>query len=107
MCRSHYQYSDKPEDDRIEKLKFYKHLKTFLIVNGLLYFFAIKNGGNFHFMYLSFFWGIGILNHYSKVFGQRNHRMDELDYLEEEDFEIVESIKEKRKAPRWRDKDLV
>ena len=107
MCGSKYHYSNKAGEERIEKLKFYKHLKTFLIINGLLYFFAMKNGGNYHFMFMTFFWGIGILNHYSKVFGQNNGNNYRDDFHEEDELDIVESFKEKRRMPRWKDKDLV
>lgn len=107
MCGHRYK-KEGPQDERMERLRFYNHLRTYLVVNALLLFFSLKNGGNFHFMYVTFFWGIGLLSHYSKVFGNRwmdqdRHRFD----YEAEDDEIIEPLEEKRKDPRWKNRDLV
>ncbi len=105
MCRNHQ--SQGPLDEREERLKFYKHLKFFLIFNAIMLFFAVKNGGNMSFMYMTFFWGIAVANHYFKVFGHKGYQEPYDDFMDDLDDTISEPFIERKRKPRWRDKDLV
>lgn len=108
MCRNHL--SQGPRDEKMERLKFFKHLKMFLIFNAVLLFFSVKNGGNMSFMYMTFFWGIAVANHYFKVFGQSAYRAPLDDSVEDADYfldDMDRPLSRKSEKPRWRDKDLV
>jgi hypothetical protein len=105
MCRNHQPRG--PQDERMEGLKFYKHFRIYLIVNAILLFSAVKNGGDMSFMYVTFFWGIAVVNHYFKVFGNKAYQEPYDDFMDDLNNSISEPFKEKKKKPRWRDKDLV
>ena len=56
------------------KMKFYKHLSSYLIVNGFLWFIALfTSHGNFWAiswpLWVTVFWGIGLVSDYIKTFG--------------------------------------
>jgi hypothetical protein len=56
------------------KMKFYKHLSSYLIVNGFLWFIALMTShGNFWAvswpLWVTVFWGIGVVSDYFKTFG--------------------------------------
>lgn len=52
-----------------KKAKFYKHLFIFLIINGFVLMSALLKGHPFSAFPMTFFWGIGLIFHYLKVFG--------------------------------------
>lgn len=52
-----------------EKAKFYKHLYTFLIFNGIFFLMSLFRGRPYAPLMVTFFWGIGVVFHYLKVFG--------------------------------------
>lgn len=52
-----------------EKAKFYKHLTSYLIINGVISILSIINGHPFANAPMLFGWGIGLAFHYVKVFG--------------------------------------
>jgi hypothetical protein len=79
----------------------------YLLFNGLFLFFTLKNGGSTGFLYMTFFWGIAVMNHYFKVFGSAINRESHDDYGEYVDDHFSEPFEEKRKKPKWRNKDLV
>lgn len=106
MCSRNHR-SEGPRNETMEREKFYKHLKMFLIFNAVFFFLSMKNGGHSSFIYVTFFWGIAVANHYFKVFGNRGYQEPYDDFMGDLDDSISESFSEKRKKPRWRDKDLV
>jgi hypothetical protein len=52
-----------------KKAKFYKHLFIFLIINGFVLTSSLLQGHFFRPFPMTFFWGIGLIFHYLKVFG--------------------------------------
>lgn len=52
-----------------EKSKFFKHFYTYSIVVGVFTVLSLFRGRPFAFAPVAFFWGIGLLFHYIKVFG--------------------------------------
>lgn len=52
-----------------EKAKFYKHLYTFAIVNGIFFVLALFRGRPQAPLMMTLFWGIGLIFHYLRVFG--------------------------------------
>ncbi len=107
MCSNHRNHSSGPRDHKMERLKFYNHLRIYLVVNGLLLFFALKNGGDFNFYWVTFFWGIGLLSHYSKVFGKGLCGQSTDRYSDWEDVDLKEPFEEKKEKPNYKDRDLV
>lgn len=116
-----YRRSRKGKDDLPEEVKFYKHLTSFVIVNGV---FLLLSGGSW--MPIVLFWGIGLFFHYIKAFGigqngflsedwenekreeyrsGKRSRRSEPEFEEEEELELRPLEKEKK--PSWDDRDLV
>ncbi len=58
------------KSDQKEREKFYRHLKAFLLVMGILIFFSVKNGTQFSVRPWMLLWGIGLAAHYLGVFGE-------------------------------------
>ena len=52
-----------------EKKKFYKHLSSYIMVNGAFMLVTLFTGGGFSWFPVMLFWGIGLGSHYVKVFG--------------------------------------
>lgn len=52
-----------------QKAKFYKHLYTYLIINGLFFIMSLFRGRPFASLPVALMWGVGILFHYLRVFG--------------------------------------
>ncbi|MAT53609.1 MAG: hypothetical protein CMN32_03955 [Saprospirales bacterium] len=52
-----------------QKAKFFKHLYTYVIVVGIMFFLTLFRGRPFAFVPVALFWGIAIMFHYLKVFG--------------------------------------
>ncbi len=52
-----------------QKAKFFKHLYTYVIVVGIMFFLTLFRGRPFAFIPVALFWGIAVLFHYLKVFG--------------------------------------
>jgi len=107
------------DDDLPEEVKFYKHLTSFVIVNGV--FMVVTRG---KWLPVAFFWGIGLLFHYVKAFGigrdgflskeweeerKEAHRSRRRRRPEpEEDYEELELPPlQKQKKPDWDERDLV
>ena len=52
-----------------EKIGFYRHLKSFLIVNVILLLVnAVSSPGYWWFYWITLFWGIGLVGHFLKTF---------------------------------------
>jgi hypothetical protein len=70
------------------KLKFYKHLTIYLIINGFLWFIAlVGSSGGVHAwklwpIWITVFWGIGLFSEWRRVFGDNERRRQEM--IEEE-----------------------
>ena len=84
---------------KVERFKFYRHLRSYLIVNLIFAAVALKNNDPFTFGPLTFFWGLAVLSHYKKVFYTRVRKKS--GYNSQAD--IVEIVEE----PNWKDEDLV
>lgn len=52
-----------------QKVRFYKHLYTYVIFVGLMFFLTLLRGRPFAFLPLAVIWGVFVLFHYLKVFG--------------------------------------
>lgn len=51
------------------KKGFYKHLSSYILVNGAMFLVTLFTGGGFSWAPILLFWGIGLGSHYIKVFG--------------------------------------
>lgn len=52
-----------------EKIGFYKHLASFIVVNVVLAIINLLTGnGELWFYWITAFWGIGLIGHFVKVF---------------------------------------
>lgn len=95
-------YRSQRNRHKIERAKFYQHLRTYLAVNGLVLFFGMQSGMIWGFWPMTLIWGMGVYNHYKKVFLNEEEPPQYLDESREE-----MPLKTRKKAPAWRDKDLV
>jgi len=110
MCRNSSHHHSKPTS---KKWKFYKHLRAYLIVNGIFFFIFLADGEAHEWWQVAYYWGIGLLIHYLLVFRpwatpglsreweRQNQR--ELPPLRAEQRE--RSARRKRK--KWDERDLV
>ncbi len=76
-----------------QKAKFFKHLYTYVIVVGLMFFLTLFRGRPFAFVPVALFWGIAILFHYLKVFGIPGTGILSQEWEEEETEREVRRIK--------------
>jgi len=103
------------------KAKFYKHLFFYVVFNGLFFTTALFQGNPMAPLTVAFFWGIGLVSHYLKVFGMPgsgvlSHEWEDREYrrelerlkgqsktsiLPDEQLELREMSK------KYRDSDLV
>lgn len=64
-----YRIAEKRAD---EKIVFYKHLSSYVVVNVILIvlnFLTLGNGeGGWWFYWITIFWGVGLLAHFLRVF---------------------------------------
>ena len=52
-----------------EKIGFYRHLYSFIVVNVILLVINILfSRGEWWFYWVTFFWGIGLVSHFNKTF---------------------------------------
>lgn len=65
-----YQQAKKVVEERLE---FYVHMASYILVNGYLVFLNITNGGYFWAIWPIAGWGIGLLFHGISVFGFFNN----------------------------------
>ena len=103
-----------------EKIKFYKHLRSFITVNLCFFLLFFISGNGFGWFKVTWMWGIGLFAHYLSVFGmpgtngmfskgwEEDLMEKELESLNEDDFEELD-LRETRKVKqeRWSEKDLV
>ena len=66
MSESIYEIAEKRAE---EKISFLKHLYSYLVVNFILFALNFLTSPNdWWFMWVSFFWGIGLISHFVRVF---------------------------------------
>ncbi len=109
-------------DPAREKIKFYRHLRSYIIVNAFMMFITLFSGGGFSWFPVILFWGMGLAFHYLKVFGwpgsdgifseDWERKMAEEDKEEaEEEMETLDDFDHhpvKEKEPKlWEEDDLV
>ncbi|MCH2085096.1 MAG: 2TM domain-containing protein [Saprospiraceae bacterium] len=51
------------------KVRFYKHLKSFVIINVVFFFITFTNGDGLSWLNVTMLWGIGLALQYLSVFG--------------------------------------
>lgn len=101
-----------------EKVQFFRHLTSYVIVNAAMLAINALNGSIRNWLPVIIFWGIGLAFHYVKAFGlgsggvgSKEWEKKILDDEKLDDFEDDEhlDLKEIKKEPRknWKDEDLV
>ena len=105
-----------------KKIGFYKHLKVYVVVNVFMAAMTLISGDITDWFPTPFFWGIGLLFHYIKVFGlpgtgglytedwEKRIFDEEFDQIkrEEEEMEELELRQMKKEKPNtWDDSELV
>ncbi len=113
-------YRNPRERRAYQKIKFFRHLRTYIVVNFFMLLINIFDGEPFGWMPVIFLWGIGLGLHYLKVFGlpgsgifsrdwEQKLIEKEIENLEDQEEELEDfgrlKVKEKRKS--WDEKDLV
>lgn len=82
-----YKRAEKRAD---EKIGFYKHLYSFIIVNVILFALnAIFSWGDWYFYWITIFWGIGLLGHFMKTFVLTDRLDDNRDRMIEKEMEKI------------------
>ncbi|MCI5081149.1 MAG: 2TM domain-containing protein [Saprospiraceae bacterium] len=105
-----------------QKVKFFKHLKSFVIINSIFLTISYLDGDGLEWLNVTWIWGIFVLFHYLKVFGVpgtdgvlSKRWEEEMEYrelkrmgLDQDEYEELD-LREKRreKAARWNENDLV
>jgi hypothetical protein len=104
-------------DPAQEKVKFFKHLTSYVIVNIAMFAVNALNGTWRNWLPVVIFWGIGLAFHYVKAFGfgsqglgskewERRMLNKDADYNEaDEHLELKEMEKEPER--NWKEEDLV
>lgn len=96
-----------------ERVKFYKHLQIFIVVNALFIAMSVFHSGQLEWLPMTFFWGIGLFAHYQKVMRQEKEPMRPAkkisgflptDVTSDEYLELKQVKKVKR---NWSENDLV
>ena len=114
------EYRQQAEKRVKEKLEFHKHLRSFIVVNLIMFVMIIFNGGSWIWMMGMFFWGMGLFSHYLKIYGlgkkgylsqdwEEDQIKEEMRKMgmekEEDDYLDLDRIKEKK--PLYDERDLV
>ncbi len=96
-------------------MRFYKHLRTYLIVNTILFFLSMSGSGGFGWLEVSMIWGIFVAFHYVKVFGIPGTNgwfggdwkawMEERERRKQE--EQSETLFQEESGRQWRNRDMV
>lgn len=88
-----------------QKAKFFKHLYTYVLVVGVMFFLSMFRGRPFAFMPVALFWGIAIMFHYLKVFGIPGTGILSREWEEEEIEKEVRRMKDLMGTERKSKKD--
>lgn len=95
-------------------MKFYRHLRSYLIFNFVIFMLMLMGSGGFGLWKASFIWGIFIGVHYIRVFGWPGANgwfgEDWEDWMAEREGrrrDGPEPFEQEPGRPNWRDKDLV
>ncbi len=105
-------------DPALEKVKFYRHLTSYIIVNIAMLGINALNGTYRNWLPVIFFWGIGLAFHYVKAFGigskglgskEWERKMLNKDNRANQEEDEYLDLKEMEKEPdkNWREEDLV
>lgn len=101
-----------------DKVKFMKHLTSYVIVNVMMLALNFYMGTARNWLPVIFFWGIGLAFHYVKAYGFGKYGMGSKDWKrrmlntsgedskEYDDYLELKEL-EKEKDKRWKDEDLV
>lgn len=85
-----YKRAEKKAD---EKIRFYKHLRRFIIVNVVLIILNFvtldKGGGHWWFYWITLFWGIILLVHFLKIFVLKDNFDDKRDEMIQNEMEKI------------------
>lgn len=104
-----------------KKAKFYKHLFFYLAFNGFFFTTGLLQGHPMEPLTIAFFWGIGLVIHYLKVFGlpgsgvlsneweEREYRreLERLEKRKPQARQMEDQLDLKEMAKNYRDSDLV
>lgn len=124
MGQKHRRKNRKPFNPEREKVKFYKHLTAFIIVNTVFSLITFFDGQGFEWFNVMGFWGIGLAFHYVKAFGipfmnGKGSKAWEMEMLGKNEEELLEETpldlnqrpelreKQAQKQDTWSDNDLV
>lgn len=78
------------------KIGFFNHLKSYLIINAIFIFISATEGDPFESLPVAFFWGIGLVSHYIKVFGLPGNGIWSKDWEEEEVEREMKRLQQKK-----------
>lgn len=112
MCqRSKYHHRHKRSAES-EKMKFYRHLRSFLFFQIAMLFLWMMGSGLAGLWSVAKIWGVFLLIHYLKVHGLPGTKgwlsRDWEDWMAaREANEYVEEIEDEPGRPEWKEKDLV
>lgn len=116
MCQHHRSKWDKRHRGPVsEKMKFYRHLRSYLTFNFVIAMLMLIGSGGFGMWKASFIWGIFVGVHYVKAFGWPGTRgwfgEDWEAWMEERERRPYEKgpepFEQETRGPKWRNKDLV
>ena len=115
MCHHHSNWKKQHYGPVSEKMKFYHHLRTYLIFNFVITMLMLTGSGGFGMWKASLIWGIFVGVHYLRIFGWPGTNgwfgEDWEDWMEEREGrrseDAPEPLEQKRRGKGWREKDLV
>lgn len=115
MCHHHSYRGQRRRGPVSEKMKFYRHLRSYLIFNFVFFMLMLMGSGVAGIWKASFIWGIFVGIHYIKAFGWPGANgwfgEDWEAWMEERERrrhpEGPEPLEQEPRGPRWREKDLV
>lgn len=119
MCRNKSNYRRRKKQEPSERMKFYRHLRSFIIFNVVMALLALVGSGLAGLWTIAKIWGVFLVVHYIKVNGlpgtkgwlsndweawmeEREHRR-----RDEEPEILVDEMEMPRAQPQWRERDLV
>lgn len=88
------------------KAKFYKHLLIYLVFNGFFFTTGLLQGHPMEPLSISFFWGIGLVFHYLKVFGLPGSGVLSKDWEEREYQRELKRLEKRMPANRVPEEQL-
>lgn len=89
------------------KKEFYQHLQVYLLMNVFFIVMGYRYAEIKDTFAVTFFWGLGVLMHYLRVFGWPSHPPEGASSAAEEELELPPLTKSPPEPPRWEERDLV